>query len=108
MTMAGPGWGREGDVPVSDERGGHFPPNEDPWSSGAAYGQSDPGSGAYGSQSGPVYGQDYSYAPPPPQPPGQTGTGWPAAEPAAAPGWPAAEPAATTGWPVQPPAYNPV
>ena len=100
MTMTGPGWGREGDVPVSDERGGHFPPNEDPWVSGSAYGQSDPGAqpgsygtppppyssaesayGAYGSPPAPpAYGTDYNYAPP------------------------AAEPAQSGGWPAQPPA----
>ncbi len=91
MTLTGPGWGREGDKPtVSDERGGHFPPNEDPWS-GSAYGQSDPGaSPGYGS-----YG-----TPPPPYSSAEPGYGAYGYTP------PAAEPAPSGGWPAQPPAQS--
>lgn len=69
---------------MSDEREGHFPPNEDPWSTGSGYGQSDP----YSFTPQPVYGTDYSYAQPT-QPVGQ----------------PPTEAATHTGWPTQPPAH---
>src|SRR5262245_4906655 len=94
MTMTGPGWGREGDVPtVSDERGGHFPPTDpgqnDPWASGSAYGQSDAGANPGYSAPPPAYSSaesgygSYGYTPPP------------------------AQPAQSTGWPTQPPAHTP-
>ncbi len=93
---------------MSDDRGGHFPPNEDPWSSGSAYGQSDAGAqghGAYGSQ--PSYGTPpppYSSADPTggaygstpvPPPPAAYGTDYGISQPPA------------TGWPSQPPVSNP-
>jgi putative serine protease PepD len=119
MTLTGPGWGHEGDRPtVSDERGGHFPPNEDPWASGAAYGQSDAGYGAYGSPPPPyssaegygaygttpaasgAYGTDYTYnQPTQPGQPAQPGPGQPV-------GQPPTEAAQHTGWPTQPPVYT--
>ena len=107
---------------MSDERGGHFPPNEDPWASGGAYGQSDPGYGAYGSQPA-AWGADYTSsnqpanhpvsepdaqpAQPHGQPPTEAAqhTGWPTQETA----WPTQNtgwPTQTSGWPTQPPAYG--
>ena len=103
MTLRGPEWGREGDKPtVSDERGGHFPPNEDPWSSDAPYGQYEqPGPteppSVYGSNPYQQYGQ------PAADPYTQPAPADPYTHPAQAD--PFTQPVA--GWPAQPPTYLP-
>ncbi|HUR75780.1 MAG TPA: trypsin-like peptidase domain-containing protein [Sporichthya sp.] len=101
---------------MSDERGGHFPPNEDPWSSGSAYGQSDPGGNAGADPNSGTYG-----TPPPPYSSAQSGWGaysTPAAPASgsgygsdyggqygsAQPAQPPAEAVQGGGWPAQPPA----
>lgn len=98
---------------MSDERGGHFPPNVpddegDRWGAGGGYGQSD--SGYTSGQNTPeVYGtNDYAYGPSASQPAADPWAQPPAADPFAQP--PSAQPhqQTGTGWPAQPPAYSPV